>query len=122
MTEEISCLRDRHGAGVSLLRPVQTLINPSPPPPLPTLLGAKDCGGLFGWEQGLCWQGPRGSGYHRPLSRPSKLYCDKAMGQPPHLIYFSLSFVLIICFSFLENTKIEKEIALILKVSQNFKH
>lgn len=50
--EEISCLRDRNGAGVSLLRPVQTLFNP----PL-SLLGAKDCGGLFGWEKGLCWQG-----------------------------------------------------------------
>lgn len=48
MREKISCLRDRHGAGVSLLRPVQTLINPSqaPLPPFSlTLLEAKDCGG-----------------------------------------------------------------------------
>lgn len=82
MRDEISCLRDRHGAGVSLLRPVQTFINPSAPPPLPTLLGVKDCGGLFGWEQGLCWQGPRGSGYHRPPSRPSERSCDEATGQP----------------------------------------
>lgn len=37
MREEISCLRDRHGAGVSLLRPVQTLIKPSQLPPLTPL-------------------------------------------------------------------------------------
>ena len=44
MREEIRCLRDRHGAGVSLLRPVQTLVSPPLPPPLFTLQGAKDCG------------------------------------------------------------------------------
>lgn len=46
--DEISCLRDRHGACVSLLRPVQPLINP-----LiyfhPLLFSeAKDCGGWRG--------------------------------------------------------------------------
>lgn len=35
MREEISCFRDRYGAGVSLLGPVQTLINPSPLPSSP---------------------------------------------------------------------------------------
>lgn len=29
------------------------------------LLGAKDCGVLFGWLLGLCWQRLQGSGYHR---------------------------------------------------------
>lgn len=38
-------------------------------------------GGLFGWELGLYWQGPRGSGYHRPRSRASKRPCDSETGQ-----------------------------------------
>lgn len=49
----------------------------STPSSLSTLLGAKACGGLFGWSQGLCWQGLQGSGYHRPLPRPSEPLHDQ---------------------------------------------
>lgn len=34
-----------------------------------------------GGEQDLCWQGPCGSGYHRPLAGPSKASCDSDIVQ-----------------------------------------
>ena len=74
MREEISCLRDRHGAGMSLLWPVQTLVSPlSAPLPLLALLGAKDWGGLVG--SGICvGRDPVGLGIIVPLQAHQNLH------------------------------------------------